>query len=305
MKQTIELKRVGPRHHVQQLLEELIARLDEKLRHFPKDAVSLHVLFEENGSHKLFHTALTCHLPRHTVAAHEEGRDAGAVIRRAFAEVERQLEKQKAVVRSDYLRRAESQRRRRPTPGLLTVWLAAWLLLPSRTLRADEPQAADSPSPKAAEAMHLLNSSDPYDRQLGFLRLEALREPATVPTITPYLDSRDPELRAQSLRALAAIQGPQAVPVLLQRLKSDHHPRVRRAALLGLEPFQTSSPEILPAFIKALRDRHTEVRMAAVDVVSRIDEPQAREAILLRYRRERRRDVRRVLELAIKRVKSS
>lgn len=120
MKRTIELKHVGPKQHVQALLDDLIGRLEEKLSHFPPDSVSLHVYFDENGTHKLFHAALTCHVPGHTVAAHEEGRKAGAVIRAAFAEVGRQLEKQKAVLRHERLRRRmaharEPSGRRRPS----------------------------------------------------------------------------------------------------------------------------------------------------------------------------------------------
>ncbi len=111
MKRTIELKHVGPKQHVQTLLDGLIGRLEEKLSHFPSDAVSLHVVFEENGTHKLFRTALTCHVPGHTVAAHEEGRNAGASIRAAFAEVQRQLEKQKASLRHERLRRRLSHAR--------------------------------------------------------------------------------------------------------------------------------------------------------------------------------------------------
>ena len=42
--------------------------------------------------------------------------------------------------------------------------------------------------------------------------------------------------------------------------------------------------------------------MTAVDIVSRIDTPQARDAVRVRYKRERDRDVRRVLAEAIKRV---
>jgi len=105
MKRTLELKHVGPRHHVHQLLEELIDRLEGKLTHFPSDAVSLHAVFEENGAHKLYRTSLTCHVPGHTVAAHEEDHDPGSSIRQAFAEIERQLEKRKALLRHEPLRR--------------------------------------------------------------------------------------------------------------------------------------------------------------------------------------------------------
>ena len=150
--------------------------------------------------------------------------------------------------------------------------------------------------------MRLLASDDPYQRQIGFLRLEALRELSTAMTIGTYATSPDPEMRAFALRALAAIESTGAIPRLLEALRTDRHPRVRRAALLGLEPLQKADPAILPAFIKALRDRNTEIRIAAVDAVSRINDPRAREAILTRNRREGRRDVRRVLELAMKRL---
>lgn len=157
-------------------------------------------------------------------------------------------------------------------------------------------------SPLAVEALRLAESDDLYQRQLGFLRLEALREPNTVESIKRYFDHQDPELRAYSLRAVAAILGAQSVPQLLQALRQDRSALVRRAVLLGLEPLQASSPEVLPAFIKALRDRNTEVRMVAVDMISRIDDPRAKEAILMRNKRERRRDVRRVLDLAMQRL---
>lgn len=101
MRCTIELKHVGPRQHVQQLLEELTARLEEKVAHFPAEAVSLHLAFEENGRHTLYRMSLSCHVPGHSVAAHQEGRNAGLCIRKAFAEVERQLEKQKAIIRHE------------------------------------------------------------------------------------------------------------------------------------------------------------------------------------------------------------
>jgi len=167
-----------------------------------------------------------------------------------------------------------------------------------------EPDAS-APSAQAEEAIRLLASDDPYNRQLGFLRLEALREPATLPAIESYVAHKDPELRAYSLRAVGAIQGREGVAFLLDHLKTERHPRVRRAILLALEPHESSAPELLPVFLRALRDRHTEVRMAAVDIVSRIDDERARQAIVERHRREQRQDVRRVLDLAMQRLRPS
>ena len=182
----------------------------------------------------------------------------------------------------------------------IPVVIAYLLIGLSQVSFAEDPAMA--PSSKAVEAIRLLQSADPYQRQLGFLRLEALREPATLSTIQGYLNHRDPDLRAYSVRALAAVEGVNAAPVLLEKLQTDRAPRVRRAALLGLEVFQKTQPELLPAFIKALRDHDMTVRMTAADVVSRVDDPTARAAIKLRYRREYRKDVRRVLEAAMKRM---
>ena len=302
MQRIIELKHVGPKAVVRNLFEELIGRLEEKLRHFASDATSVHVVFEVNGTHKLYRTSLTCHVPGHIIAAHEEDRDAGASIRAAFAEMERQIEKQRAIARHEHeLRRSKRLTRPRLLLGVGVCLLAA----SAASAFAEEPvQPAAAPSQKAADAMRLLESEDAYQRELEFLRLEALREPSTVGVIAKYLTSRNSETRAYSLRAVAAIQGAAAVPMLLRALAAEKNSRVRRAALLGLEPFEQTDPAILPAFIKSLRDSKTDVRITAVDIVSRIDSPLAREAIRTRNKRERRRDVRRVLDMAMKRLTS-
>ena len=113
MKYMIDVKHVGPKAQVRHLMEELIARLEAKLQHFPQDAVSLHVLFEENGTHQVYRTLLTCHIPGHTVAAHEERREAGTSIREAFDEIERQLAKHSARMRGEHLRKHAPSRLRR------------------------------------------------------------------------------------------------------------------------------------------------------------------------------------------------
>ena len=107
MKRIIELKHVGPKEHVRNLLQELIARLEEKLSHIPYDAASIHVVFEENTAHKIYRTSVTCHVPRQIAAAHEERRNAGESIRKAFAEISRQVHKQQAI-----------RHRKRPRPVL-------------------------------------------------------------------------------------------------------------------------------------------------------------------------------------------
>lgn len=160
-------------------------------------------------------------------------------------------------------------------------------------------------SPEAQGLIKNFDSKDHYVRQKAFLRLEALREPATASVVRRYLTSRDADTRAFSVRALAAIEGAGAVPTLVECLKRDPKPWVRVAAVLALEPLQRADPSVLPALIEKLRDRNPEVRMAVVDAVSRVDDPKAKEAIRTRWKRERNRDVRRVLEYAMKRVGGS
>lgn len=110
MKRLIDLKHVGPSDQVRGLLDELLDRLESRLQHFPQDALSAHAVFEENKAGKLYRMSLTCHVPGHVAAAHKEAREAGAAIREAFQDVERQLDKQVAVIRHEPLRRRANHR---------------------------------------------------------------------------------------------------------------------------------------------------------------------------------------------------
>ena len=176
------------------------------------------------------------------------------------------------------------------------------LVVGASGLGAEEPRSVPAFSGKAAAAIQQLESDDAYQRQLGFLRLEALRETATLDVIREYLESPDEEMRAYSLRAVAAIEGVASVPLLLETLTTDPDVRVRRAALLGVEPFSASDPAVLPACLAALRDRKAEVRITAVDIVSRMDDPRAKDAIRARFKREHDPNVRHALRLAMKRL---
>ena len=95
------------------LVETLCDRLDERLRHFDAEAVSVHVAFEEHGgTHKLYRASVTCHVPQHLAAAHEEGRDPGAALRGAFEELEHQLEKHHPIRRRKLIQQQSAQQKR-------------------------------------------------------------------------------------------------------------------------------------------------------------------------------------------------
>lgn len=189
------------------------------------------------------------------------------------------------------------------TPARVTMALALLVAL-SVPAQAEETAGASADlSPEARRLIKLLDADDSYIRQEAFIQLEMLRDAATAPAVRERLESSNPDTRSFSVRALAAIEGVNAVPALIERLKKDRSPRVRVSALLALEPLQDST--ILSVLIDRLRDRNRDVRMAAADAVSRIDQPAAREAIKTRWRRERDRDVRRILEQALKRIEGA
>ncbi|OGX13606.1 MAG: hypothetical protein A2Z92_04770 [Omnitrophica WOR_2 bacterium GWA2_63_20] len=177
--------------------------------------------------------------------------------------------------------------------GLLSAWVSI------------DGAAQEAPAEISVDAQRLLehiDTGDPSLRRRAFLQLEALREPATASVIRRYLADRRVELRILSVRALAAIEGVKAVPELLERVQRDRSPAVRLHAILALEPFVAQEASTVPVLIKALRDRQPDVRIAAIDVVSRIDHSEARDALKVRWERERHRDVRRVLESAMQRI---
>jgi ribosome-associated translation inhibitor RaiA len=77
--------------------------------------VFVRLLIEENAARTLHRVSLTCEAPGRTLAAREERHDAEDAVREAFAEIERQLERQREMLN----RRAERRcgaRRARPSP---------------------------------------------------------------------------------------------------------------------------------------------------------------------------------------------
>lgn len=192
----------------------------------------------------------------------------------------------------------KSQTGRRGWSGasIFVLMIAATL---TSGVAADEPTGL---SQAAKEAIGQLDSKDAYTRKIAFMRLEALREPASADAIRPYAENKDEVIRADSLRALAAIQGIEAVPFLLKKWETEKRARVRWSILLALEPLRQQQPALLHTFIDGLDDYSTEVRMAALDIVSRINDDAARTAILTRFKKELHPDARRVLKTAMQRM---
>ena len=75
----------------------------EVLGSFDSDAVRLEGAVERHGHKSLYRARLTLHLPGKTLVALEEADNGNAVIRQAFAELRRQVERFKHLARNDYL----------------------------------------------------------------------------------------------------------------------------------------------------------------------------------------------------------
>jgi hypothetical protein len=157
-------------------------------------------------------------------------------------------------------------------------------------------------SPRAQEAVNLLQYGDRDEQRLALLRLEALREPAVGDIVADYLHYKDEGVRAYAYRTWIALYGQAVLSDLLEAYPREKSVRVRRSILLALEPYRAVDARIAELYYAALIDRKTEMRITAVDLVSRIDEPRAHEAIRRRAKKEWRRDVRRVLKLALARI---
>jgi HEAT repeat protein len=155
-------------------------------------------------------------------------------------------------------------------------------------------------SKEAQDAIALLDSKDQMQSRLGFMRLEALREPATAETIKKYLSSQDEYVRASALRALSAVEGLKSTEVLSSCLTSDKSEHVRLHAALALEPLK--DPKAYDALIKGMEDKSAEVRMASVEAFSRINEPGVIDALFVRQKQETNKEVQKVIDNAIKRI---
>src|SRR3989338_6296864 len=102
--------------------------------------------------------------------------------------------------------------------GTLLGVLTAAILCGAPPARAQEP--TDGLSAPVREAGQLLTSRDQHPRRGGVLRLEALGDPAALPHVQPHLTARSVPMRAAAVRAVTALQGLPAVPMLLKALAS-------------------------------------------------------------------------------------
>jgi ribosomal subunit interface protein len=115
MNYNIEFKNFTPQKKIQELIKELIGKIEKKAQAFSPDATYLRLMLEENSVRKLYRVSITLEVPKKTLATNEERHELVAAIRDAFAEIDRQLEAHKATLRGEsvWKRRARREQLRK------------------------------------------------------------------------------------------------------------------------------------------------------------------------------------------------
>ncbi|AFY75166.1 hypothetical protein Syn7502_03300 [Synechococcus sp. PCC 7502] len=113
---------------------------------------------------------------------------------------------------------------------------------------------------------------------------------SSVDSLIALMDDYNYGARAYTVRALAMIGDPKALPVLLNCAKTDFSPSVRRAAIKGLGKIHwewaeiIDYSEILATLQSILKDQDWSIRYAAIvalDALSKLNHGSARGAIAL------------------------
>ncbi len=82
--------------------EAKMAKLERLLPTFSDHLVSLHASVEQNLKRGDYSTSLSLHFPQQTLHAEEQGRDVKGVIRSAFDEITRQVDRFKSKLRREH-----------------------------------------------------------------------------------------------------------------------------------------------------------------------------------------------------------
>jgi ribosomal subunit interface protein len=110
MKHNIEYLHFEPKAPISTLVESWIAKLERKAGNFSPDLVFLRILIEQNKARMLCHISITMEVPGKTLVAREETHDIEVAIKKAFAEIERQLREHKSKLRGEHLWKRLSNR---------------------------------------------------------------------------------------------------------------------------------------------------------------------------------------------------
>ncbi|MEA2874592.1 MAG: hypothetical protein QOH67_4811 [Hyphomicrobiales bacterium] len=101
MRHNIEFKDISEKEELRKLTEEMVAKVEKKVKALPPETVFLRAVIEESAGDKLWRVSVTLDLPGNVLAARQETRDGSTAIRAAFADIERQIDAYKSSVRGE------------------------------------------------------------------------------------------------------------------------------------------------------------------------------------------------------------
>src|SRR5262245_31559265 len=125
MKSNIEFKDFQAPESVRKLIDRRTSKLEKNLRKFSPELVYLRLMVEQNTVRSLYTISITLDLPGTTLAAREEQHDVQDGIRRAFSELERQLDRYKANLRLEHWKRPARREEARQMKAAATSSVAA------------------------------------------------------------------------------------------------------------------------------------------------------------------------------------
>ncbi len=133
-----------------------------------------------------------------------------------------------------------------------------------------------------------------------------------VPRLIKSLKSTDAKVRisaAEDLGKIGAIKASDAkdaLPALIDVLKKDADPNVRKAAATAMGRIDPDPKEAVPALVKALKDRAAVVRIAAAGALGQMGEA-AQDAVpdLQQAQKDKDRGVMRAAGMALKSIRGS
>jgi len=102
MKFSITYKNIEAHSAVEKMVAPHIEKLQKLLTSYAPDLVQLHGAIAKQARKEEYNFSLNLGLPTGTLHCVGEGYDVGASVKTAFAELESQLKKHKALVRHDY-----------------------------------------------------------------------------------------------------------------------------------------------------------------------------------------------------------
>ncbi|NNJ71674.1 MAG: HEAT repeat domain-containing protein, partial [Enterobacterales bacterium] len=158
--------------------------------------------------------------------------------------------------------------------SITLLLLGSSLLMANRTandeLISKILQAADLRNANAPEIQSGLISNQITVQKQAILALGRIGDPKTIKSLSAFLYSPQPEIRALTAYALAISENNRAVPFLINRLKTEKSANVIAEILpaIGLLGPSDDSPDIIAVILRYLDDESKQVVSASCDALT-------------------------------------